>query len=281
MSLGELVAAPVLRRELRARMLDWRTFGVLTAYLTVLGAVEAVFLLLNGPASSVSGGRLFERLVVAQLALALVLTPLVTTGAVSGERQRGTWDLLLLTPVSPFAIVCNKLVSRMAFLLLLQVVALPFIAVAFLFGDLNLADALPAQIVLLGTTLLFAAVTLTASVLAPRTLLAAAGALSLVLLLSGVLTLILSGGVRGWQPLAAGGTQTSVILPVVAALDPVAALDSALPGRSITTSIPGVRHSVGPDVWKSFLTLAVVLSTLCVAGATLLVRSRPEKWTGG
>src|SRR5579872_1615541 len=119
----------VLSKELRTRMRGWGAVVLITLYMLVFGLIAGGYLIEQagqtvGQASGV-GVRLFVALSSLQLLLILLITPSSTAGAISGERQRQTWDLLLITRLSTFGIVWGKLVAGLAFNVLLIFASLP------------------------------------------------------------------------------------------------------------------------------------------------------------
>ncbi|MEI8165802.1 MAG: ABC transporter permease subunit [Chloroflexales bacterium] len=79
------------------------------------------------------------------------MAPATTVNAISSEHERGTYLLLLTTPVAPFQLVAGKLVAALAFLLVLLVAAMPVYGVVLLFGGIELADLLRVLAMLLVT----------------------------------------------------------------------------------------------------------------------------------
>jgi ABC-2 type transport system permease protein len=61
------------------------------------------------------------------LAVGVLLTVVVSADAISGERERGTFEVLLLTPVSRRAIVVGKLAAASTMWLACLVVMLPYL----------------------------------------------------------------------------------------------------------------------------------------------------------
>lgn len=61
------------------------------------------------------------------LSVGVLLTLVVSADAISGERERGTFEALLLTPVSRRGIVAGKLVAATTLWLACLVVALPYL----------------------------------------------------------------------------------------------------------------------------------------------------------
>ena len=79
-----------------------------------------------------------------ELGLICLLAPALTADLISGERERQTLDLLLVTPLSRRQIVIGKLVAALGSLLLLIVLALPIQALAVLIGGIGLEELLAA-----------------------------------------------------------------------------------------------------------------------------------------
>jgi ABC-type transport system involved in multi-copper enzyme maturation permease subunit len=86
----------------------------------------------------------FAVVVVAiQFAAVLVLTPAYLAGTVVEERERGTLDLLFTTHLTDREIVLGKLGARMAHLTSILLAGLPLLAIAQLWGGIDII-ALPA-----------------------------------------------------------------------------------------------------------------------------------------
>jgi ABC-type transport system involved in multi-copper enzyme maturation permease subunit len=64
-------------------------------------------------------------MVVLQVALLVLITPSLSAGLISAERESGGWTLLQMTPVSTWRIVWGTLLSVMLTLLLLLCATLP------------------------------------------------------------------------------------------------------------------------------------------------------------
>ena len=155
--LGRL-ANPLAGKELLARMRGPRTFVVATLLLLPLAAVAGGLYAMIATASSsdVSSttpvGKLFFAAVTAvELGLICLLAPALTADLISGERERQTLDLLLVTPLSRRQIVVGKLVAALGSLLLLIILALPIQALSVLIGGIGLEELL-VGLLLLGLT---------------------------------------------------------------------------------------------------------------------------------
>lgn len=136
----ELLANPVLVKEIKLRFRNMKSFTGLFFYLMVMGIFVFGFVYLTG---SISGGGffrpeesfiLFTMLSFIQLGLILFITPGLTAGTVSTEREKQTLNILLTTAQSSFQIIFGKLLSSIAFLLLLLLSGLPIYSMVFLYG---------------------------------------------------------------------------------------------------------------------------------------------------
>ncbi len=135
---------PVLRRETKTTLRNWKMFAILTAYVAIISLGAAGYIYGNMfssydfsfEPSSMSG--MYVVLCAMQMGLMLLSAPAMTAGTISGERERQTLDLLLMTKMSSFSIVLGKLLSSMATLVLIMVATLPVFAIAFYFGGISL-----------------------------------------------------------------------------------------------------------------------------------------------
>jgi ABC-type transport system involved in multi-copper enzyme maturation permease subunit len=71
--------------------------------------------------------------------------------AISHEHERGTFELLLATPLSASQVLAGKLVAALAFLLLLLTAAAPIFTLVLLFGGVSSADITRVLATLLAT----------------------------------------------------------------------------------------------------------------------------------
>ncbi|MDW0109385.1 ABC transporter permease [Sporosarcina aquimarina] len=134
---------PVLAKELKLRFRSSKSFIGILLYLIAMCIFVFGFIYtttsLSGtvyfkPSESVI---LFTFLTFIQLGLVLFITPGLTAGTISGERERQTLPMLLTTSQSSFQIITGKLLSSVLFLLLLIVAGLPVYSMVFLFGGIS------------------------------------------------------------------------------------------------------------------------------------------------
>ena len=176
---------PIVAKEYRSRMRTWKSPLAMTVYIVLLGGIGwGVFTLLTGgPTGFVGGGNvgqtgvwLFTFLILFQVALLAFITPALTAGAISGERERQTLDLLFVTPIPPFSIIWGKLLASMSFVVLLLLLSVPIFSLVFLFGGIELDQMIEAFAVTGSTALTLGLLGIAFSTLFRRTLAATVAA---------------------------------------------------------------------------------------------------------
>lgn len=135
---------PILRREVQTSLRSWKIFGVISAYVGVLVFFTIVYIKTSMSGSMYSGFDpqsiiyLYALLSGLQFGLILITAPSLTAGSISGERERQTLDLLIVTRMSPFAIVLGKLLSSVGLIMLMIIAAMPVYAILFYFGGVSI-----------------------------------------------------------------------------------------------------------------------------------------------
>jgi ABC-type transport system involved in multi-copper enzyme maturation permease subunit len=133
---------PVLLKELKQRFRTGKTSWLLALYLLAIGTFVLGFMYLNwrsspGMYQPSRSRELFIVLSAAQLILLAFVTPGMTAGVISGERERQTLSVLLTTRLTPWQIIWSKLVSSSAFVVLLVISTLPLYSIVFIYGGVS------------------------------------------------------------------------------------------------------------------------------------------------
>lgn len=174
----ERMRNPVALKELRGRMRGPRAFMVLTVYLALTSGLTVLLYVLQAeaisrtatPTGSDIGRVLFFGVVAVELFLVTFIGPAFTASAVSGEREHRTYELLRTTLLPATALVVGKLISALAYIVLLLLAAIPLQAIAFLFGGVSVEELVIGLVILLATAIHFGAVGLYFSAIMQRTL---------------------------------------------------------------------------------------------------------------
>jgi len=81
------------------------------------------------------------------------LTPALTAGCVSIEKERQTMDVLLTTRMSTWQIIVGKYFSSIMLVIMLIISGLPMMALVFIYGGVNIAQMFLMALVLITTTI--------------------------------------------------------------------------------------------------------------------------------
>lgn len=139
----QVFSNPVLVKEIKLRFRSPKSFVGILFYLVAMCIFVFGFILLTTQFSGTGYFRpeesffMFTMLTYIQLGLILFITPGLTAGAISSEREKQTLNILLTTAQTSFQIILGKLTSSIAFLLLLLVAGLPIYSMVFLFGGVS------------------------------------------------------------------------------------------------------------------------------------------------
>lgn len=191
---------PVMLKELRGRMRGVRAFVVLTVYLGLMSGFTALLYLVYTPVNRAMGsaaagevGRvLFMGVVGIELMLIIFIAPAFTAGAITGERERMTYDLLKTTLLPSPSFVIGKLESALSYVLLLLLAAIPLQSIAFLFGGVTEVELVLSFVILTVTAIALGTVGIFFSAIMERTLSASVRAYTATLVATFGAPLVLS-----------------------------------------------------------------------------------------
>ncbi len=157
---------PLLVKELRGRMRGARAFVVLTVYLLLLSCFTSIIYYaftasVSGPGSASDmaylGKVVFASVVIIEIFMVTFITPAFTAGAISGEKERQTYELLRTTLLPARKLVFGKFSSALTYMLLLILAAVPLESLAFVLGGVEVQELALALVVLLVAAFFFAA----------------------------------------------------------------------------------------------------------------------------
>lgn len=229
---------PVLQRELISNLRAPRAFLLMLVYQVALAAVVLIAyprdVKIDLSRESASAQRLVDFFFVGQFAIASLMAPSFTAGAITGEKERKTYEMLLASPLRPWAIVTGKLIAALAHLVVLVAGSLPIIMLCLPLGGVSIFELLAAYIGLLSAIFLFGSISIFCSSYFKRT--SASLVVSYVLILP-----ILISGVVMWLLLA---QQAELRLFLTVTIVPVACLAASFTMLAVTAR----RLLYPPDV---------------------------------
>lgn len=183
---------PVLVKELKLRFRSFKSFSGLMFYLAVICIFIAGFLLLTTEFTAKGFFRpdtsfmMFAVLTILQMALVLFITPSLTAGAISSEREKQTLNILLTTTQSSTQIIIGKLLSSVAFLVLMLVAGLPLYSLVFLFGGVSPSQLISIFLFYLLTVVAIGSVGVMFSTITKKTIVAMIATYGSIIFLGGI-----------------------------------------------------------------------------------------------
>ena len=185
----EWVKNPVLRKELTSRMSIRRMSKANHLALTLFIAVvlPIVYLIIARVLfinSSVRDGRDIFGVIAwgCQMAFAVLLAPTVTSGVITLEREKQTWNALLLSRLTSWEIVWGKLLGSVVPALAMQLIFIPILIMAALKGGVSLGSFFGAEVFVVFCTFFYGIIGMFFSWLCRRTQLATASAMATVMI---------------------------------------------------------------------------------------------------
>ncbi len=212
-----LIENPVLQRELLVNLRMKKAFILQLAYVALLGAM--VYFAWPGDekidmANSEKSIRLVNMFFLGQYILVGLMTPTFAAGAISGEKERKTYEMLLASPLPPVAIVLGKMLASLTLLALLMFSSLPIVMLCLPLGGTSVYEVLAVYLALLLATGTFGLVSLYCSLRFQRT------SAALVVSYLAILPLALVG-LLFWYTLGHGEFARFRLLVTVGILPPV------------------------------------------------------------
>ncbi|MCH8839360.1 MAG: ABC transporter permease subunit [Planctomycetes bacterium] len=203
---------PVLQHELVVNLRMKRSFLLLFAYVAFLGLLvyaawpEEQRLDL---ARSDKAKPLANLLFLGQYVLMSLMAPSFAAGAITGEKERKSYEMLLASPLRPGAIVFGKLAASLCPLAELMICSLPIVMLCLPLGGVHLSEVFAAYFAMILSVALFGMISLWCSSVFVRT------SASLVVSYMLILPLALVG-VLLWQALEQlGEARLLVVFTVV------------------------------------------------------------------
>jgi ABC-2 type transport system permease protein len=240
---------PIIVKEVRSRMRGVRAFATLTGILVLLGGISyALYQLVlvntrysSTPVSPQIGQALFSGLMFLELMLVCGITPAVTAGAISGEQEKLTYEMLLATPLRPVSILWGKLISALGYIFLLLFAAVPMSSLIFIFGGVAPRDMFKGLLILVVVAVMLGVLALFMSALFGRTGRATIVSYVVVLamLLGPMFLAIVLGVLRQAEP------PRWILVP-----SPINAMFSAILPSVGTSGAGGLFWFLGGDFWR-------------------------------
>ncbi|WYP28434.1 ABC transporter permease subunit [Alkalihalobacillus sp. FSL W8-0930] len=187
---------PVLMKEIKLRFRSFKSYLGIAIYLTVLGLLVLGYM---GAYMSFDANHAFQPaesrgiflvLCLFQLALFIFVTPGLTAGVISSERERQTLPILLTTAQSSSVIIISKMIASLAYLLVYLIASLPLYTMVFLYGGVSPSLLLSAIGIFVLTMITIAAIGIWTSTFFQKTIVSMVSSYGIAFFLTGGFALI-------------------------------------------------------------------------------------------
>ena len=136
---------PIVKKDLQVTVRSMRMSWGLFAYEAALTVAFLLALAFIQDAASYSYSDniysyliyLFPVVAVTQVCIVALYVPIITAASISGEKERQTFDIMLTTCMSPFAIVFGKVISAVLRILFFVIASTPIMALSFVVGGMS------------------------------------------------------------------------------------------------------------------------------------------------
>ena len=259
--MGIFTDNPVLEREVRGR-LRLKRKGSVTANLWIarlIGVIAAYYYargMIGVWRGTLQDARDFWPLLVyGALVLIVLLSPALSSTAITQEREQQTWEILATTQLSAWEVLGGKWLGRQMIPWLLLVILLPFMAVDAARAELGWLMLPMVLIFLLLTTACYSVLGLLCSFQAKRTMTATASALTISAFLC--LGTVVVNAVINLLVLR-GGTEDTPVL----CLNPFSAVASLM--AQIAPGVLGSEGTSGSALLEGYFVLTVAATVSAI-----------------
>ena len=147
---------PILIKELKVRARSVHIPILVMVYNAVLAFV-GIFMLMSsmdmiGRSGQMNYGQMNEMFLVLnifQCTMVFLVTLAISASSFSSEKERGTLDLLLMTPVSTLEVVNGKLLSCVLTVIIFAFSGLPIMLLGTIYGGTDVMDVLFSMVIFL------------------------------------------------------------------------------------------------------------------------------------
>lgn len=272
---------PMLNKEFKLRFRSFKSFLGILFYLGVLGLIALFYIYMEtrfntmGMFRAENSKNMFMILAFVQLALIFFMTPGLTAGIISSEREKQTLNILLTTQQSSASIIVSKLVSSLSFLLLIVISSLPLYSIVFLFGGIS-----PKLLLLTFGVYLLSMATLGSigvffSTLIRKTIVAMVCTYGVAFFLAAG-TAIITMFTISFTQYGASGPQANPIPYFIAMFNPFGVMLALFePGAAMELkNVTGIDMHLGVGLIISYITISIILILLSIKKLRPNMRSR-------
>lgn len=135
---------PIVKKDIKVQARSMKMAWGIFAYEAILAGVFFIALLFISNQSIYDDSNIYSKIVwlypvlaIAQIIIIAIVIPVQTSSAISGEKERQTFDIMMTTSMTPFSIIMGKVGIAMVQGLFFIVASLPVMALTFVIGGMS------------------------------------------------------------------------------------------------------------------------------------------------
>lgn len=137
---------PLVKKDIKVQSRSMRISWGLFAYAAIMAVVFLVAMVMIKQQSRWSYDNIYSMIVklypvltITQFLIIGLVVPVRTASAISGEKERQTFDIMMTTSMTEFSIVCGKVSTAIIQSMFYVAAAMPVLAMVFVIGGLSLS----------------------------------------------------------------------------------------------------------------------------------------------
>ena len=135
---------PIVKKDVKIQARSMRISWGVFAYVGIMALVYFIAMLIIQEESIYNFDNIYSRIVglypvlaITQIALLGLIVPVRTASAISGEKDRQTFDIMMTTAMTPFSVVFGKTISAVLTGMFYVVAGMPVMALSFVIGGMS------------------------------------------------------------------------------------------------------------------------------------------------
>lgn len=135
---------PIVKKDVRVQSRSMKICWGVFAYELILALVFFVAMLAIEQGNRYSTNNIYSALVwlypvlaVTQLIILGIVVPVRTASSISGEKERQTFDIMMTTGMTPFAVILGKVMTAIVQSMFFVIASMPVMALSFVIGGMS------------------------------------------------------------------------------------------------------------------------------------------------
>lgn len=137
---------PIVKKDVKVQARSMKICWGVFAYELILALVFFLAMSIIQGESRYSSGNVYSAMVwlypvlaVTQLIILGMVVPVRTASAISGEKERQTFDIMMTTSMSPFSVIMGKVMTAIVQGMFFVIASMPVMALSFIIGGMSWA----------------------------------------------------------------------------------------------------------------------------------------------